>query len=151
MRPSITLFLAVILFSTSCKKEEIKPVVGPQTQRDEISFTGTWQRQFEAGSGNLHTVDYLIYQDSIRYTLAGPVGQANYLMQRDTFLLENNRFIGHTSSNQHYFIFVKYENTDSITLYKQEVADVTKGMTIDVPDDTTTANHGWGAYYKQQL
>lgn len=138
---------ATLVFSSCSKDYDF--IIEPQRQRVEIPFTGKWQRQFEAGPGNLHTVDYLIYQDSIRYTLDGPIGQANYVLLRDTFLLENNRFIGHTSANQHYLIFVKYENTDSITLYKQEVADIEEGMTVDVPDANTTANHGWGVYHKK--
>ena len=148
MKSKIMLMLTATLIFSSCSKDD-GPIPEPQTQRDEIPFTGTWQRQFEAGPGNLHTVDYLIYQDSIRYTLAGPVGQADYIMQRDTFLLENNRYIGHTNANQHYLIFVKNENNDSIALYKQEVVDIAEGMTIEVPADTTTANHGWNTYYKQ--
>lgn len=132
----------------ACKKEKITPKTS-QVQKENIPFTGTWQRQFEAGAGNLHTVNYLIYQDSIRYTLAGPIGNANYVMLRDTFLLTQNRFIGHTPDNQHYLIFVKNFNNDSLTLYKQAISDVSEGMNTTAPSDTTTANHGWNTYYKQ--
>jgi hypothetical protein len=149
MNTRIALFLTVIVMLSSCNKDDDTEPQAQQHQRDEISFTGKWQRQFEAGPGNPHTVDYIIYQDSIRYTLAGSVGNADYVMHRDTFLLENNRFIGHTSSNQHYLIFVKQKSNDSIALYKTEIADIAVGMAIEVPDDNTAANHGWNTYHKQ--
>lgn len=148
MKAKIILMLTAILIFSSCSKDD-DPILEPQVQRDEIPFTGVWQRQFEPIPSSLHTAKYFIYQDSIRYTLTGNLGQANYVMKRDTFLLENKRFIGHTNANQHYLIFVKYVNNDSIALYKQEVANVAEGMTIEVPDDTTIANHGWNTYYKQ--
>lgn len=151
-----TLLLAVVvtLFITACEKEDTTETSDPQDQDiqlEAIPFTGNWQRQFEAGPGNLHTVNYAIYQDSIHYTLSGNIGNADYVMQRDTFLLDNNRFIGHTNSNQYYLLFVKHVSNDSIALYKQEVADVPDGMSITVPSDTTTANHGWNTYYKSVL
>lgn len=132
--------------SSACSKDDdnIQPDLP-----SEISFTGNWTRQFEAGSGNLHTVLYAIHQDSMRYTLSGPVGNADYVMLRDTFILEDNRFIGHTPEGQHYLIFVKNISSDSITIYKQEIANVDEGLSIAVPDDNTTANHGWNIYYKE--
>ncbi len=144
---STAILLSIIFVTNSCKKDEIELITELHTNtKQEIPFTETWQRQFEA-IGNLHTSNYLIYQDSIRYTLTGAIGQANYLIQRDTFLLVNNRFIGHTDANQHYLIFVKDVTTDSIILYKQKVIDVAEGMTIIVPEHTTTANYGWNTFY----
>lgn len=143
--------LAILLLSlgfASCKKEEITPDPVP-FQRVQIPFTGNWQRQFEAGPGNTHTSQYAIYQDSIRYVLAGPIGKANYLLLRDTFLLDKNRFIGHTSANQHYLIFVKEFAGDSISIYKQEIESISEGLSLDVPDDSTGANFGWGTYYRK--
>ncbi len=140
--------VAAILVWVACSKEDDSPLQPLQNQREEIPYTGTWQRQFEAGPGNVHTAGYWIYQDSIRYTLTGPVGNADYAMKRDTFLSENNRFIGHTTANQYYLIFVKNVTNDSLSLYKQTVSNVAEGMTIAVPDDATTANHGWNTYHK---
>ncbi|MBW7845508.1 MAG: hypothetical protein H3C45_07685 [Bacteroidia bacterium] len=144
-------YLAILLTSValvSCEKEESTPEQTTPKQV-QIPFTGNWQRQFEAGPNNVQTSNYLIYQDSIRYILEGPIGQANYMLFRDTFIIENNRFIGHTSTNQHYLIFVKNHSSDSISIYKQEVDNVAEGLTVEVPDESTTANFGWGLYYKK--
>lgn len=145
MGKNILMILAVLLV-ISCDKDDDNI---PEIEQEAISFNGVWSREFEAGEGNFHVAAYLVYQDSIRYTLAGSLGNANYVINRDTFLLENNRYIGHSITNQHYLIFVKNANQDSITLYKQEVIDMAEGLIIDVPADDTVANHGWNTYYKQ--
>jgi len=121
-----------------------------KTVKEKIPFEGVWSRQFEAGigSGFWHTVSFSVYQDSIRYTLNGPVGNANYIMLRDTFVLENNRYIGHTPTNIYYLIFTKEITIDSIKIYKEIIPSFEKGMSIVVPHDTTTANHGWSYYSK---
>lgn len=142
--------LSLSLIAFSCEKDELDPSVpGDTIIQTEIPFSGVWHRQFEAGPGNDHDVYYRIYQDSIRYTLTGPVGNADYVLLRDTFLLENNRFIGHTPNDEYYLIFVKEHNSDSLTLYKEAVQSVTDGMYVAVPNDTTTQNHGWNTYFKQ--
>lgn len=141
--------LVATLIIFSCKKEAVEPIKVPQASRAEIPYTGVWKRQFEAGPGNLHTVNYFVYKDSIRYTLSGPVGNANYVMHRDTFLTKDNRFIGHTPDDVYYLIFFKNLSTDSITLYKQTVTTVSEGLDVKVPVATTTQNHGWNNYAKQ--
>lgn len=149
MKRIVTIVILGTITFTGCKKEEVTQQIPGPVVKTNIHFEGIWKRTFEAGPGNLHTANYLVYQDNIRYTLSGQVGNANYLMERDTFLLKNNRFIGHTNDNTYYLVFVKNVLGDSLTLYKQEVTDVNDGMTIDVPSDTTTLNHGWNNYYKQ--
>ena len=115
-----------------------------------IPFAGIWDRQFEAGTGTgaWHTVTYSIYEDSIRYTLTGPVGNADYTMLRDTFILEDNRYIGHTNDAVYYLIFTSEITTDSIKVYKEIIPNFETGMSIQIPHDTTTANHGWSYYTK---
>lgn len=138
----------IALTFLSCKKEESAQPTQQIQAKTVIPFTGKWIRQFEAGPGNLHDVTYNIYQDSIRYTLTGPVGNADYVLIRDTFLLADNRFIGHTPTNQFYLLFVKTVGTDSVTIYKQDVLTIQEGMGIAVPHDSTTAYHGWQTYHK---
>ncbi|UTW63800.1 hypothetical protein KFE98_06575 [bacterium SCSIO 12741] len=142
---------------TGCQKdeEELQPTTSttqtvktPGPEDEKIPFLGKWTREFEAGPGNLHEVLYSVYQDSIRYTLSGPIGTADYVMIKDTFILENNRFIGHTSDNRTFLVFVKIPDSTTITLYKQEVKDLTEGLSIQVPADSTTQNHGWNSYTK---
>ncbi|MCT4582720.1 MAG: hypothetical protein N4A35_14995 [Flavobacteriales bacterium] len=134
----------------SCKKEEAPEENDPivDVEKIEIPFEGKWKRTFEAGPGNTQTVVYSIYQDSIRYTLTGPVANSNYNMIRDTFLLEDNRYIGHTTDNVYYLIFAKNVVDDSISLYKEIIPNFSAGMSTDVPHDSTTQNHGWAVYYK---
>lgn len=145
MKTIITAILPMIFLFIACNDNDDE-IIAPQKQ--EISFTGIWGRQFEPMPGNLHTADYKIYQDSIRYTLTGALGQADYVMLKDTFLLENNRFIGHTDT-KHYLLFATHVNNDSITLYKQEVNSVEHGLSIDLPAEDDTNNHGWNTYYKK--
>lgn len=146
MKNIFVLTLSGLLFLAACKKED--PMPSP-TPKATIPFTGIWERSFQAGPGNMQTVTYSVYQDSIRYVLDGPIGQANYVLHRDTFLLEDNRFIGHTNANLYYLIFVKSITADSIHLYKELVTSVNNGMTVDIPSDTTTQNHGWGTYSRK--
>ncbi len=136
----LTLLWAVTI---GCSEEEVTPV-----DDTPISFTGNWSRQFEAGEGNWHTVTYSIYQDSIRYKLSGLIGNANYVLHRDRFQAEDNRFIGHTSANQYYLIFAKNITTDSIAIYKQQINSIDEGLTIAVPNANSTENHGWNTYHK---
>lgn len=143
-------FIAISMIGfTGCKKDVIEQEATTPSPVASIPFTGTWERQFNAGPGNPHTATYKIYQDSIRYTLTGAVGTANYVIHKDNYLTLNNRFVGHTPDNQYYLIFVKEHPGDSITLYKQTVANATEGLNISVPADTTTQNHGWNTYYLQ--
>lgn len=147
MKNIFLLTLVVLLFLCGCKKE--KTTEPDPTPKTSIPFQGKWERSFQAGPGNKQTATYSIYEDSIRYVLTGPIGQANYLLSRDTFLLDDNRFIGHTKNNLYYLIFVKTITSDSIHLYKELVTSVSDGMSTPVPSDTTTQNHGWGAYSKK--
>lgn len=141
------LLLISLLFILSCDKES-DPILPPY-EPIAIPFEGTWTRQFEAGPGNLHDVQYSIYQDSIRYQLSGPIGNADYVLHRDSFSLENNRFIGHTTDDQYYLLFAKNVTTDSITVYKQTVETLEEGLILPVPSASTTANHGWNIFKKQ--
>ena len=149
MKKIILISTASFFFFISCKKEEkvIEPKV--TTTKAEIPFTGNWSRQFQAGPGNLQTAKYLIYQDSIRYILTGAIGQSNYVLMRDKFILEDNRFIGHNiNTNSYYLIFVKNVTNDSISLYKQIITTVSEGLNVSVPSDTTTQNYGWNTFKK---
>lgn len=142
--------LLITLFIFSCKKKEEQTVeiIEKSPSKTEIPFMGQWERSFEAGPGNQQTVLYSIYEDSIRYTLTGNVAQSNYKMIRDTFLLNENRFIGHTEDNIYYLIFTKDITNDSISIYKEIISNFNIGMSIAIPNDTTTLNHGWGVYNK---
>jgi hypothetical protein len=138
-----------LFFLYGCKKNEVIESNIQSNTKTEMPFNGNWERQFEAGPGNLHTANYFIFQDSIRYTLSGSVGNANYVISRDTFLLENNRFIGHTLVNKYYLLFINSTSNDSISIYKQEVSTITEGLSITIPSDTTTRNHGWNTFKKK--
>lgn len=144
MKNIIFYFFIPFVILSACDKEEDKV----NSLIEQIPFVGTWSWQFEAGPGNLHTATYHIYQDSIRYKLVGNVGNADYVLQRDTFLKENNRFVGHTDQDIYYLIFAKNITQDSITLYKQVVTSLSEGLTLDVPANNTTANHGWNVYHR---
>jgi len=149
MKTIITLsLLSLLLFS--CKKETVVKEKTPEVEVSEtaIPFKGAWSRDFEAGTAGLHTVRYLISQDEIEYKLTGSIGQADYKIIRDTFLLENNRFIGHRPDNIYYLIFVKDVSEDSISIYKQLISNFNEGMNVAVPSDTSTQNHGWSTYFK---
>ncbi len=104
----LTLYILLLITLTNCHKKGCidKTAVNFSTEhtKDDGSciykqFAKTVKEKipFEAGigSGFWHTVSFSVYQDSIRYTLNGPVGTANYIIFRDTFTLENNRYIGH--------------------------------------------------------
>ena len=144
---NIYLFILLsIITVSSCKDEGITNDIASQNKA-VIPFTGYWQRSFTAGPGNIQTASYFIYQDSIHYTLTGPIAQEDYVIIKDSYIEEDNRFIGHTESFQYYLIFVKNENADSITLYKQSIIDANAGLGISVPNDSTTQNYGWNVYY----
>ena len=143
------LLIAIGLFLwIGCARED-EQLELPGSTPVEIDFTGTWSRQFEAGPGKVHTATYFVYQDSIRYTLTGPVGQADYVMIRDAYSAADHRFVGHRPDGQHYLVLVKAISEESITLYKQTVADLEEGLARGVPPDNTNQNHGWNTYQKQ--
>lgn len=135
----------VILSLMACSKEE-----DLSENKAKIPFDGHWQRMFEAGAGNPHIVDYIIYQDSIHYSIAGTFGNASYTMVRDTFIVDDNRFIGHTNEGEIYLVFVKDATDQEITLYKEKLENMDDGLNSDVPPSNTTANHGWNTYLKIQ-
>lgn len=137
MKKTALFLLFSILILTAFKKNE------------EPKLNGHWARQFEVGAKQLHTAEYFIYQDSIRYTLNGPIGKANYLIKRDTFLLETNQFIGHTEENQYYLLFLKNITKDSISIYMQKTNNVVDALQITIPNDTITQNHGWNTFHKK--
>lgn len=139
------IILLLVIISFACSNDD---GIINNSKVDNIPFTGTWKREFSAGEGNNHEVFYHIYQDSIRYILNGPVGNANYVMKRDTFLLKNNRYIGHTSNNQHFLIFVKEHKGDSISIYKKKVKSISEGLAESIPATDDTSNHGWNIYFK---
>jgi hypothetical protein len=145
MGKTALLILAIILASSREKEGDISPAF----EKENIPFEGVWARQFEAGPGNLHDVKYAVYQDSIRYRLTGPIGNADYVMLRDTFLPEDNRYVGHTPDYQYYLLFAKGISVESVTIYKQKVESMEEGLTTPVPDANTTANHGWSTYNKE--
>lgn len=156
MRRKITSFsiITFIFISSSllisCSQDDgyvQKPSI---PERNTISFTGHYQRQFLAGPGNLHTVDYWIHQDSIHYKIAGPIGNADYVINRDTFISMDKRFIGHTNLGQHYLVFAKDIKTDTITIFKQQINNVQEGLEIEVPFDGTAAFHGWNTFIKKE-
>lgn len=146
MNTKIKIAGMLLLSCLSCKKEEIITVEPEPMVKAEIPFTGKWTRTFDVGPDNLHTAQYFIYQDSIRYTLVGSVGNADYLMERDTFILEEQRFIGHTNSNQYYVLFAKDLSADSIMIYKVFVSNFSAAMSFAVPSDTSTQNYGWNTF-----
>ena len=137
-----------IMVLCSCSKDDDSSIQ-PPVQQETILFDGNWTRQFEVGSGNLHTVLYSIYQDSIRYTLTGPIGNANYVMIRDAFKSAENRYVGHTPENKFYVMFAKDVSDQSITIYKQEVSSVDEGLNLPVPSASTSQNYGWNTFNKQ--
>ena len=146
MKTTILIILTGFVLLTGFKKIDKTKIIA----EIDTSFLGTWEREFKVMT-KLHTANYQIYQDSIKYQLTGLIGKANYLIKRDTFLLKTNRFIGHTKENQYYLILFKNITENSISIYKQKINSVSEGLTILIPNDTTTQNHGWNLFYKKRL
>lgn len=140
---NLSLILISLIALFSCKKINVL-----ENKKSEIPFTGNWERSFDAGPGNTHTANYFVFQDSIRYTLQGSVGNANYLILRDTFIQQDNRFIGHTNLDEFYLLFVKQNASNTINIYKQSISSIAEGLSTQVPSDTSTQNHGWNTFNK---
>jgi hypothetical protein len=139
MKRFITLLSLSLVLIIACKKEELENIV---ITPGEIPFTGKWTRTFEASPGGMHTESYAVYQDSLSYQIASSFVNSNYVIIKDTFLLTDNRFIGHTPENTLYILFVKEETDSTISVYKQEVASVAERITVEFPVANTTANYG---------
>ncbi|MEE9361007.1 MAG: hypothetical protein V3U92_00245 [Cellulophaga sp.] len=138
----ITFILIGVLFS--CAKDDSSPDL-----EEQISFTGVWKRQFEAGLGNLHDVSYKIYQDSIRYKISGSIGNADYVILKKEFTARNDRFIGFNPDNKfHYVLFFKEISDKNITIYKKEVFSFEKAQLVKFPASDNTENHGWNTFGK---
>lgn len=136
------------LMTTGCARQAAEPIATRQLNADgdEITFVGTWSRAFEPAPGSPHTATYIIEPDSIRYMLEGDVGNADYVMLRDAFVGNDNRYVGHTDDGLYYVLFVRDADDAGITLYKQEVDSLSDGLNLDIPPKDTTENHGWNRY-----
>ncbi len=111
----ILFFFTSLLLSSSDDDSQIIDI-----QDDVIQFTGTWQDQFEAGSGNLHYVTYKVYQDGIRVALEGVISKVNYNIEKAHFAKADNRFVGYNLKNDNHFVFfVKNISESNITIYKK--------------------------------
>lgn len=115
---------------------------------DSIPFVGTWSRTFSVGTAEQHAT-YTVTDDSIRYTLAGAIGNADYVMQRDAFVADERRFVGHTDDGLYYVVFVRDVSEEAITLYKAEVVSVGEGLGYEEPPEDTQENHGWNVYSRE--
>jgi len=112
----------------------------------EISFIGTWTRSFEMGKDSLQFVYYRIWEDSIHYEMKGPLN-LNYTIQKDTFLANENRWVGNLEGNP-YVIFLKNISTDSITLFKENVKTQEEALKMPIPADTAKSRFStWDVFY----
>lgn len=143
-----TILIYIVLISTAACGQSAN-----HSDAGTIPFSGTWTRQFSPAPGAVHTATYEISSDDIHYTLVGSVGNADYHIQLDKVVSEENRMIGHTDEGTHYVLFLRDVPADTIDctglcmrLYKQEVESVEDGATIAAPADDTTENHGWNLY-----
>ena len=137
---SLPLFFGIAACKSSANSEN---------EKVSIPFTGQWERKFNTGPDNVQHVVYSVFDDSIRYTMTGLI-QSDYLLKRDTFILSDNRFIGHDSDDRYFLIFVK-EFGDSLSLYKQEVEDSRAGLSVEFPSDSVEQAHfgGWNTFHKK--
>lgn len=126
-----------------------KSICDFQTVSANTPFQGRWKQQVSIKNKKNTATFYKIYQDSILFSIANrnqkPINQ---VIRRDTFLANENRFIGHTYTNQYYLIFLKYDSNQSIKLFKQEVANVEEGLRFDLPQDyESEVSSEWDVYH----
>ncbi|MEL7120274.1 MAG: hypothetical protein AAFO07_12560 [Bacteroidota bacterium] len=142
-------FLLITTLFSFCFLDETGNELSNTFEFTEIPFTGTWTRTFEIAPRIKNTAEYTINEESIRYTLDGMISDTDYTILKDVYQAEDKRFIGHTKSEQYYLIFFKEVTDNSITIYKQKVANVEEGMKVAIPAADTKANYGWNTYEKK--
>ncbi|PIE50287.1 MAG: hypothetical protein CSA38_03555 [Flavobacteriales bacterium] len=152
MKKLLLPLVGILFMVSSCREES--PVVKKADDTDfgtgEIFFAGKWARDFDAG-GQQQTAEYYIYQDSIKYNLFGAVIDLNYVIEKDTFLMEKKQFVGHSYDGTKYFsLFFKNITDDSLTIYKKiDFQNLEEAMEMEIPAPDDTENHGWNTFYKQ--
>lgn len=121
------------------------------SNRNEIpsDLIGGWKRDFYPVPDKHHVVKYTFYKDSVHYDLMGDVVNTNYTLIKDSFISEENRFIGHDRKGDFYVVFVENQ-TDSILLFKEKVISLEEGLKFKKPAPDFKENHsqGWNRYSK---
>lgn len=143
------LLIAFALILVSCEKKakkHIEKLVIETT--DNISFTGKWTRSFEMGNDVSAKVIYDIWNDSIQYTMQGPM-LMKYTIKKDTFVSKDNKWIGKKDGTS-YVIFVKNTSKDSISLLKMKVESKSKALGMKFPSDTARSKFSsWNTYFNK--
>jgi len=144
MKNILLIFIISIFGFIAC--ENSKKTETKLKKDNTISFTGNWGRSFELGVDSTQLVFYRIWEDSIQYEMKGPLN-LNYTMQKDTFIVKENRWIGNLNGNP-YVVFVKNVTSDSIAIFKKEIKNKEEGLTMPFPSDTAMSRFSpWNVYY----
>lgn len=141
-------YLLIVILSfigiTAC--ENSKKTETKLKKENTISFIGNWGRSFELGKDSTQLVFYRVWEDSIQYEMKGPLN-LNYTLQKDTFIVKDNRWIGSLNDNP-YVIFVKNVTSDSIAIFKKEIKNRDEALSMPFPSDTAMSRFSpWNVYY----
>lgn len=145
MKKHFLLVVLILVIGITACENSVKTKSTLETDK-EIPFEGTWTRSFELGKDSLQFVYYRIWEDSIHYEMKGPLN-LNYMIQKDTFLAKENRWVGNLEGNP-YVIFLKNITADSITLFKENVKTKEEALTMSFPADTAKSRFStWDVFY----
>ena len=146
------LIFTVFLFLTSCRSENENPT----TQNPTISLpiSGSYAWKFSIPAMGEQTSMHNFSNEVIGYTMSGSAYTVNYDMLVKSYETDKKKIItkgkeGSPKAGKYFVIFLKDITTNSVTIYKAEVADEDAAKNYVVPADTDTQNHGWNVYNKK--
>lgn len=140
---------STVIQSRKDPSSEVEKIVNEKNSSDkESTIKGIWKRELEMLPGKTAKVSYHIENEKVTYSLDGPFAHVTYSIEKDTLLLEQNRFIGHTPTGKYYVLEFKVQSSSSISIIKQEVNDLKSGLDLVISDKVANSQFGWNLYTK---
>ncbi|MEM6526084.1 MAG: hypothetical protein AAGF85_10100 [Bacteroidota bacterium] len=115
--------------------------------KDNLELTGDYYWNFQLMGGTQRS-KHSFYRDSIVYKMEGKVYSTDYTMQKLSYDIASNKWIGQDEQGIVYVLFFKYVTDSTISIYKHKCK--TKGLeealSFKIPDADATTDHGWNTY-----
>lgn len=134
----------------SCSKDEKQPISEVKTQ---LPFSGKYVWKFTIPNMGEQVSEHTFFADSIQYSMVGNAYTNAYTQVLVSYNAEEKRCItqgkGGGKDSVYFLMFFKDVTASAITIYKKECKNREEAETLAVPNDNTSADHGWNVYYKK--
>ncbi len=144
---SVLFFSLVVLFTTSCSKEENKD---NNLSQNAFEYRGAYVWEFEV-MGNKQVSMHTFFADKIEYTMQGKVHSSKYTMTKKLYDKKENKWIGEDERGNIYVLFFKDKTDKTITIYKHKcrINGLEEAIEFKTPPANTSDDYGWNVYTKK--